>query len=77
MCTEGPLALALNPLVPRMIEEKRGPRPPQQYWKLDVWEDDARRRKRFVRNSLGTSHPEATLKESETLRRIYVLVSVT
>ena len=30
----------------RMIEEKRGPRPPQQYWKLDVWEDDARRRKR-------------------------------
>jgi len=48
--------------VPRMIEEKRGPRPPQQYWKLDVWEDDARRRKRFVRNSLGTSHPEATLK---------------
>ena len=30
-----------------MIQEKRGPRPPQQYWKLDVWEDDARRRKRW------------------------------
>merc|ERR1719244_2327 len=35
---------------------------PTQFWKLDVWEDDARRRKRFVRNSLGSSHPEATLK---------------
>merc|ERR1719445_2192504 len=35
---------------------------PVNYWKLDVWEDDARRRKRFVRNSLGSSHPEATLK---------------
>ena len=30
--------------------------------KLDVWEDDARRRKRFVHNPLGSSHPEATLK---------------
>merc|ERR1719410_1837754 len=35
---------------------------PQHFWKLDVWEDDARRRKRFVRNPLGSSHPEATLK---------------
>merc|ERR1719266_2679123 len=35
---------------------------PTNFWKLDVWEDDARRRKRFVRNSLGSSHPEATLK---------------
>lgn len=35
---------------------------PTQFWKLDVWEDDARRRKRFVRNSLGSCHPEATLK---------------
>ncbi|KAJ8676618.1 hypothetical protein QAD02_012405, partial [Eretmocerus hayati] len=33
-----------------------------EYWKLDVWEDDARRRKRFVHNPLGSSHPEATLK---------------
>ncbi|CAG0917437.1 unnamed protein product [Notodromas monacha] len=31
------------------------------YWKLDIWEDDARRRKRFVPNPLGSSHPEATL----------------
>ncbi|KAL4097724.1 hypothetical protein QTP88_022448 [Uroleucon formosanum] len=33
-----------------------------QFWKLDVWEDDARRRKRFVPNPRGTTHPEATLK---------------
>ncbi|XP_050442787.1 neurobeachin isoform X2 [Adelges cooleyi] len=33
-----------------------------QFWKLDVWEDDARRRKRFVPNPKGTTHPEATLK---------------
>lgn len=32
------------------------------FWKLDAWEDDARRRKRFVHNPLGSSHPEATLK---------------
>jgi len=35
---------------------------PREYWKLDVWEDDARRRRRLVRNPLGSSHPEATLK---------------
>ncbi|XP_068082894.1 neurobeachin [Anabrus simplex] len=33
-----------------------------EFWKLDSWEDDARRRKRFVHNPLGSSHPEATLK---------------
>lgn len=33
-----------------------------QHWKLDTWEDDARRRKRFVHNPFGSSHPEATLK---------------
>ncbi|XP_035708538.1 neurobeachin isoform X2 [Folsomia candida] len=33
-----------------------------EFWKLDAWEDDARRRKRFVRNPYGSSHPEATLK---------------
>lgn len=40
------------PVEPRLAE----------YWKLDAWEDDARRRKRFVHNPLGSSHPEATLK---------------
>ncbi|XP_043473809.1 neurobeachin isoform X2 [Leptopilina heterotoma] len=33
-----------------------------EYWKLDTWEDDTRRRRRFVHNPLGSSHPEATLK---------------
>jgi hypothetical protein len=51
------------------VVERPGPRPPTQYWRLDVWEDDARRRKRFVRNSLGSSHPEATLKVSSDARR--------
>ncbi|XP_059616700.1 neurobeachin isoform X3 [Phlebotomus argentipes] len=34
------------------------------YWKLDAWEDDARRRKRMVQNPRGSSHPQATLKAS-------------
>lgn len=34
------------------------------YWKLDNWEDDIRRRRRFVKNPNGTSHPEAVLKSS-------------
>lgn len=32
------------------------------YWKLDNWEDDMRRRRRFIKNPQGTSHLEATLK---------------
>uniref|UniRef100_A0A803TAM5 LPS responsive beige-like anchor protein n=1 Tax=Anolis carolinensis TaxID=28377 RepID=A0A803TAM5_ANOCA len=32
------------------------------FWRLDYWEDDLRRRRRFVRNPLGSTHPEATLK---------------
>jgi len=35
---------------------------PTDFWRLDAWEDDSRRRKRMVRNPLGSSHPEATLK---------------
>ena len=34
----------------------------REFWKLDVWEDDARRRRRLIRNPLGSAHPEATLK---------------
>ncbi|KAF2368096.1 protein of unknown function DUF4704 [Trinorchestia longiramus] len=43
----------------RQLSPKKGP---VMYWKLDSWEDDSRRRKRFVPNPLGSSHPEATLK---------------
>lgn len=35
---------------------------PREFWCLDYWEDDLRRRRRFVRNPLGSTHPEATLK---------------
>ncbi len=35
------------------------------YWKLDVWEDDSRRRKRLVPNPYGSSHPEATLRRAD------------
>ena len=38
------------------------PPPASEFWKIDCWEDDSRRRKRFVRNPIGSSHPEATLK---------------
>ncbi|XP_036367591.1 neurobeachin isoform X5 [Octopus sinensis] len=33
-----------------------------EFWKLDLWEDDFRRRRRFVKNPYGSTHPEATLK---------------
>lgn len=35
---------------------------PREFWRLDYWEDDLRRRRRFVRNPIGSTHPEATLK---------------
>ncbi|XP_049328599.1 lipopolysaccharide-responsive and beige-like anchor protein isoform X4 [Astyanax mexicanus] len=35
---------------------------PQSFWRLDYWEDDLRRRRRFIRNQFGSSHSEATLK---------------
>ncbi|KAJ8262151.1 hypothetical protein GJAV_G00163030 [Gymnothorax javanicus] len=35
---------------------------PREFWRLDYWEDDLRRRRRFVRNALGSTHSEATLK---------------
>lgn len=34
-----------------------------QFYKLDMWGDDSRRRMRFVKNEYGSSHPEATLLE--------------
>ncbi|XP_039468874.1 lipopolysaccharide-responsive and beige-like anchor protein isoform X3 [Oreochromis aureus] len=35
---------------------------PRDFWRLDYWEDDSRRRRRCVRNPFGSSHSEATLK---------------
>jgi len=34
-----------------------------KFYQLDMWEDDSRRRMRFVKNEHGSSHPEATLLE--------------
>ncbi|XP_068275596.1 neurobeachin isoform X1 [Nyctibius grandis] len=32
------------------------------FWRLDYWEDDLRRRRRFVRNAFGSAHADALLK---------------
>uniref|UniRef100_A0A803VB95 Neurobeachin n=1 Tax=Ficedula albicollis TaxID=59894 RepID=A0A803VB95_FICAL len=32
------------------------------FWRLDYWEDDLRRRRRFVRNAFGSTHADALLK---------------
>lgn len=35
------------------------------YWKLDTWEDDARRRKRFIPNPKGNSHKDASIDKQQ------------
>ncbi|XP_035239574.1 neurobeachin [Anguilla anguilla] len=35
------------------------------FWRLDYWEDDLRRRRRFVRNAFGSTHLDVTLKALE------------
>ncbi|KAJ7997461.1 hypothetical protein DPEC_G00229250 [Dallia pectoralis] len=35
------------------------------FWRLDYWEDDLRRRRRFVRNPFGSTHTDVTLKALE------------
>ncbi|KAE9419817.1 hypothetical protein Angca_008986, partial [Angiostrongylus cantonensis] len=52
----------------------------QMFWRLDVWEDDSRRRRRFVPNVYGSKHEEARvvtistedseLNEEEKLRAL-------
>nr|CAB3264214.1 neurobeachin [Phallusia mammillata] len=42
----------------------------REYWRLDPWEDDTRRRRRFVRNPYGSSHPEATLMTEKMLNAV-------
>ncbi|XP_028737978.1 neurobeachin isoform X6 [Peromyscus leucopus] len=34
------------------------------FWRLDYWEDDLRRRRRFVRNAFGSTHAEALLRSA-------------
>ena len=47
-----PAAVSLSSVSVSSCDSGEIPRP-SHFWKLDVWEDDARRRKRFVRNPLG------------------------
>ncbi|XP_072302007.1 neurobeachin a isoform X21 [Eucyclogobius newberryi] len=35
------------------------------FWRLDYWEDDLRRRRRFVRNAFGSTHADISLKVLE------------
>uniref|UniRef100_A0A3B3R841 Neurobeachin n=1 Tax=Paramormyrops kingsleyae TaxID=1676925 RepID=A0A3B3R841_9TELE len=35
------------------------------FWRLDYWEDDLRRRRRFVRNAFGSTHADVLLKDLE------------
>uniref|UniRef100_A0A667Y268 Neurobeachin n=1 Tax=Myripristis murdjan TaxID=586833 RepID=A0A667Y268_9TELE len=35
------------------------------FWRLDYWEDDLRRRRRFVRNAFGSTHADVSLKSLE------------
>lgn len=35
------------------------------FWRLDYWEDDLRRRRRFVRNPFGSTHADISLKTLE------------
>uniref|UniRef100_H3CX27 Neurobeachin n=1 Tax=Tetraodon nigroviridis TaxID=99883 RepID=H3CX27_TETNG len=35
------------------------------FWRLDYWEDDLRRRRRFVRNPFGSTHADISLKALE------------
>uniref|UniRef100_A0A672UFP8 Neurobeachin n=1 Tax=Strigops habroptila TaxID=2489341 RepID=A0A672UFP8_STRHB len=35
------------------------------FWRLDYWEDDLRRRRRFVRNAFGSTHSDALLKAAQ------------
>nr|XP_057936360.1 neurobeachin-like isoform X4 [Doryrhamphus excisus] len=39
-----------------------GQRPSHDFWRLDYWEDDLRRRRRFVRNPLGSTHLDISCK---------------
>ncbi|XP_076833149.1 neurobeachin-like isoform X3 [Brachyhypopomus gauderio] len=43
------------------------------FWRLDYWEDDLRRRRRFVRNPFGSTHLDITCKSLED----YVPAAVT
>uniref|UniRef100_A0A8C3GP81 Neurobeachin n=1 Tax=Cairina moschata TaxID=8855 RepID=A0A8C3GP81_CAIMO len=42
------------------------------FWRLDYWEDDLRRRRRFVRNAFGSTHSDALLKAAFTTHNFFL-----
>uniref|UniRef100_A0A8C1SPE4 Neurobeachin n=1 Tax=Cyprinus carpio TaxID=7962 RepID=A0A8C1SPE4_CYPCA len=38
------------------------------FWRLDYWEDDLRRRRRFIRNPFGSTHLDITCKSTNNVR---------
>ncbi|XP_069711454.1 lipopolysaccharide-responsive and beige-like anchor protein isoform X2 [Phaenicophaeus curvirostris] len=67
-CRDQVTATQLIQKIINILTDKHGawgssaPSRPREFWRLDYWEDDLRRRRRFVRNPFGSTHPEATLK---------------
>ena len=63
------IASVLREKIVNILTNKHGawgqsPHDRSEFWKLDSWEDDFRRRRRFVKNPHGSAHPEATLEAS-------------
>uniref|UniRef100_A0A9J8C4X0 Neurobeachin n=1 Tax=Cyprinus carpio carpio TaxID=630221 RepID=A0A9J8C4X0_CYPCA len=42
------------------------------FWRLDYWEDDLRRRRRFVRNPFGSTHLDITCKSLEDYETLHL-----
>uniref|UniRef100_A0A9J8CQ49 Neurobeachin n=1 Tax=Cyprinus carpio carpio TaxID=630221 RepID=A0A9J8CQ49_CYPCA len=40
------------------------------FWRLDYWEDDLRRRRRFIRNPFGSTHLDITLSALEHMQHL-------
>uniref|UniRef100_A0AAQ4QBY4 Neurobeachin n=1 Tax=Gasterosteus aculeatus aculeatus TaxID=481459 RepID=A0AAQ4QBY4_GASAC len=47
------------------------------FWRLDYWEDDLRRRRRFVRNASGSTHADVSLKALEEYVKLHIQSVVT
>uniref|UniRef100_A0A8C1ITZ3 Neurobeachin b n=1 Tax=Cyprinus carpio TaxID=7962 RepID=A0A8C1ITZ3_CYPCA len=42
------------------------------FWRLDYWEDDLRRRRRFIRNPFGSTHLDITCKSLEDYETLHL-----
>jgi hypothetical protein len=55
---DGMMTLFTNTITTQTLTEAAN----RVFWKLDVWEDDSRRRKRFVPNPYGSQHEDAAAR---------------